>query len=270
MNDKVVIITGASSGIGMALAKEYARRGANLSLAARNIEVLEELSRELIHNGCKVIAVKTDVSVANDCLQLIRTTVKTFGKIDILINNAGISMRALFRDVELEVLKRLMDVNFWGTVYCTKFAYPYLLASKGSVVGISSVTGFVGLPARTGYCASKFAINGFLETLRSENLKSGLHVMIAAPAFTATNIRKSALTANGTPQGKTPIKEEKLMSAESVATHIIKAIEKRKKTIILTFIEGKLTVFVNRIFPTLVSRVAYKKMARERESPLGK
>ena len=270
MNDKVVIITGASSGIGMALAKEFARRGANLSLAARNIEVLDELARELMHHGSKVIAVKTDVSVANDCLQLIRTTVKTFGKIDILINNAGISMRALFRDVELEVLKRLMDVNFWGTVYCTKFAYPYLLASKGSVVGISSVTGFVGLPARTGYSASKFAINGFLETLRSENLKSGLHVMIVAPGFTATNIRKSALTANGTPQGETPIKEEKLMSAEKVASHIIKAIIKRKKKIILTFIEGKLTVLINKIFPTLVSKVAFKKMARENDSPLGK
>jgi len=270
MESKVVIITGASSGIGMALAKEFARRGAYLSLAARNIEVLDELARELMHLGSKVIAVKTDVSVANDCLHLVRTTVKTFGKIDILINNAGISMRALFRDVELEVLKKLMDVNFWGTVYCTKFAYPYLLASKGSVVGISSVTGFVGLPARTGYSASKFAINGFLETLRTENLKTGLHVLIAAPAFTATNIRKSALTANGTPQGDTPRQEEKMMSAEKVALHIIKAVKKRKNKIILTFYEGKLTVFVNKWFPSLVSKVAYNKMMRERESPLGK
>jgi len=126
------------------------------------------------------------------------------------------------------------------------------------------------LPARTGYSASKFAINGFLETLRTENLKTGLHVLIAAPAFTATNIRKSALTANGTPQGDTPRQEEKMMSAEKVALHIIKAVKKRKNKIILTFYEGKLTVFVNKWFPSLVSKVAYNKMMRERESPLGK
>lgn len=268
MNGKVVIITGASSGIGMALAKEFAGRGAYLSLAARNTEVLDELARELMHNGGKVIAVKTDVSDPNDCLHLVRTTVKTFGKIDILINNAGVSMRALFKDVDLEVLKKLMDVNFWGAVYCTKFAFPYLLASKGSVVGISSVTGYVGLPARTGYSASKFALNGFLETLRTENLKTGLHVLVAAPGFTATNIRKSALTANGSTQGETPRAEEKMMSAEKVALYIIKAIEKRKNKITLTFFEGKLTVFVNKWFPSLVSKFAFKKMAREMDSPL--
>ena len=269
MKDKVVIITGASSGIGLALAKEFARRGAILSLAARNIEALDAISKELMLQGTKVIAIKTDVSNASDCLQLVRTTVKTFGKIDILINNAGVSMRALFKDVELEVIKKLMDVNFWGTVYCTKFALPYLLASKGSVVGISSVVGYVGLPGRIGYVASKFAMNGFLETLRTENLKTGLHVLLAAPGFTASNVRKSALTATGTPQGETPREEEKMMKPEKVANHIIKAIKKRKNKIILTFFEGKLTVFVNKWFPSLVSRVAYKKMAKEPDSPLG-
>ena len=268
MKNKVVIITGASSGIGMACAKEFARRGAYLSLAARNIEVLDALAKELIMQGCKVITSKTDVSNANDCLTLVRNTVKTFGKIDILVNNAGISMRALFKDVDLEVLKKLMDVNFWGTVYCTKFAFPYLLASKGSVVGISSIAGYVGLPARTGYSASKFAITGFLETLRTENLKTGLHVLIAAPGFTATNIRKSALTANGTEQRETPRDECKMMKSEKVALHIAKAIEKRKKKIILTFYEGKLNVFVNKWFPSLVSKIAYKKLAKETGSPL--
>ena len=268
MKGKVVIITGASSGIGLACAREFARRGAILSLAARNIEALEALRNELIYKGCKVIATQTDVSVANDCLYLVRTTVKTFGKIDILVNNAGISMRALFKDVELEVLKKLMDVNFWGTVYCTKFALPYLLASKGSVVGISSVAGFMGLPARTGYSASKFAMNGFLETLRTENLKTGLHVLIAAPGFTASNIRKSALTANGTPQGETPREEEKMMSPEKVAVHLAKAIEKRKRSLILTFNEGKLTVFCNKWFPSFVARTAFKRMAKEPNSPL--
>ena len=268
MKGKVIIITGASSGIGLACAREFARRGAVLSLAARNIEALETVRDELMHQGCRVIATQTDVSVANDCLHLIRTTVKTFGKIDILVNNAGLSMRALFKDVELEVLKKLMDVNFWGTVYCTKFALPYLLVSKGSVVGISSIAGFVGLPARTGYSASKFAMNGFLETLRTENRNTGLHVLIAAPGFTATNVRKSALTANGTPQGETPREEEKMMSAEKVAVYLAKAIEKRKRSLILTFWEGKFTVFCNKWFSSFVSKSAFKKMAKEPKSPL--
>jgi short-subunit dehydrogenase len=239
------------------------RRGAYLSLAARNIEALDALAKEFVTQGCKVITTKTDVSDPNDCLNLIRTTVKTFGKIDILVNNAGISMRALFKDVDLEVLKKLMDVNFWGTVYCTKFAFPYLLASKGSLVGISSIAGYVGLPARTGYSASKFAVTGFLETLRTENLKTGLHVLVAAPGFTGTNIRKSALTENGIEQGETPRQEEKMMSADKVAVYIANAIEKRKKKLILTFYEGKLNVFVNKWFPSLVSRKKKKKCQKK-------
>jgi short-subunit dehydrogenase len=270
MKNKVIIITGASSGIGMACAKEFARRGAVLSLAARNIDALDELAKELIMQGCNVITTKTDVTNANDCLHLVKTTVVTFGKIDILVNNAGISMRALFKDLDLDVLKKLMDVNFWGTVYCTKFAFPYLLESKGSVVGISSIAGYVGLPARTGYSASKFAVNGFLETLRTENLKTGLHVLVAAPGFTATNIRKTALTATGDQQGETPRQEEKMMSAEKVAVCIAKAIEKRKNKLTLTFYEGKLNVFVNKWFPSLVSKVAYNKLSKEIGSPLKK
>ena len=194
-------------------------------------------------------------------------TIKNFGRIDILINNAGISMRALFKDVELNVLKRLMDVNFWGAVYCTKYALPYLQASKGSVVGISSIAGFIGLPGRTGYSASKFALHGFLETLRIENLKTGLHVLIAAPGFTATNVRKVALTAHGGQQGETPRAEDKMMSAETVAIHLAKAIKKRKRTLILTFVEGKLTVFLRKWLPSLVDRLAYNHMAKEPDSP---
>ena len=267
MKDKVVIITGASSGIGYALAKHLAQKGAILSLAARNIDELNKLAKELVLQGSRVIAVKTDVSVPSDCLHLVRTTIRTFGKIDVLINNAGVSMRALFKDVDLEVLKKLMDVNFWGAVYCTKFAFPYLAAAKGSIAGISSVAGYVGLPGRSGYSASKFALNGFFETLRTETLKTGIHVLVAAPGFTSSNIRKSALTANGTPQGETPRLEEKMMSAEKVANHIVKAIEKRKKKIILTFYEGKLTVFVNKWFPSLVRKIAFNKLAKEPNSP---
>ncbi len=267
MKDKVVIITGASSGIGLALAQSFAKQGACLALAARSAEKLKEISEELTSNNTKNIVVTTDVSKEEDCKNLIAKTIEAYGKIDILINNAGISMRALFKDVDLSVLKQLMDVNFWGTVYCTKYALPHLLESRGSVTGISSIAGYIGLPARTGYSASKFAMHGFLETLRVENLKNGLHVLIAAPGFTASNIRKTALTNDGSQQGETPRKEEKMMSAEEVADRVIKAIEKRKTTLVLTFVEGKLTVFLKKWMPRLLEKLTYNHMAKEADSP---
>ena len=267
MKNKVVIITGASSGIGLACAKVFANYGANLSLAARSLDVLNNLKNELEEQGCRVCVSKTDVSIEEDCKRLIENTVEEFGKIDILINNAGISMRALFKDTSIEVLKRLMDVNFWGTVYCTKYALPHLLKQKGTVAGISSIAGFIGLPGRTGYSASKFAMHGFLETLSSENLKTGLHVLIAAPGFTSSNIRKTALTGSGTQQGETPRAEDKMMSAEEVAVHLAKAIRKRKRTMILTFVQGKLTVFLSKWWPSLVDKLSYKMMAKEPDSP---
>jgi len=267
MQNKVIIITGASSGIGLACAREFAQRGVKLVLAARSLDKLVEIEQELKASGSEVVSVKTDVSVETDCKNLIEEAVKAFGQIDVLVNNAGISMRAIFESVDLSVLKQLMDVNFWGTVYCTKYALPYLLDQKGSVVGVSSIAGYVGLPGRTGYSSSKFAMHGFLEALRIENLKKGLHVLIAAPGFTASNVRKSALTANGSNQGETPRQEEKMMSAEEVAIHISKAIIKRKRTLILTFVEGKVTVFLKKFFPKLLDKLAYNHMAKEPDSP---
>ncbi len=268
MQGKVVIITGASSGIGLALAREYAQRGSKLVLAARSADKLKQLEEELKSQGTEVISVATDVSKEDDCKIMVEKAVAAFHKIDILINNAGLSMRALFKDVDLDVLKQLMDVNFWGTVYCTKYALPYLIESKGSVCGISSIAGFIGLPARTGYSASKFAMHGFLETLRVENLKNGLHVLIAAPGFTASNIRKTALTNDGSQQGDTPRKEDKMMSAEEVALHVAKAIKKRKATLILTFVEGKLTVWLKKWMPRTLEKLTYNHMAKEPDSPL--
>lgn len=267
MQNKVVIITGASSGIGLALAHEFAGKGSKLVIAARSAEKLKNIKKELTENGTQVIAVATDVSKEEDCKNLIDETVKEYGGIDILINNAGQSMRALFNDLDLKVIRQLMDVNFWGTVYCTKYALPYLLKSKGSVVGISSIAGFIGLPARTGYSASKHAMHGFLDTLRVENLKTGLHVLIAAPGFTSSNIRTTSLTKDGTPQGDSPRAEEKMMSAEEVAKHVYKAIKKRKASLILTFIEGKFTVWLKKWMPRTLERLTYNHMAKEPNSP---
>jgi len=265
LQGKVAIITGASSGIGLECARVFSQAGASLVLAARSGDKLKALEDELKNNP--VLTVVTDVSREEDCKVLIDNTVERFGRIDILVNNAGLSMRALFKDLDLSVLKTLMDVNFWGCVYCTKYALPLLLESKGSVVGVTSIAGFKGLPARTGYSASKYALNGFLDTLRTEHLYDGLHVMIFAPGFTSSNVRVSALTADGTSQGKTPRAEEKMMSAHSVALQMLKGIIKRKDTVVLTPL-GKLTVLMAKFFPRFVSRIEYRMMAGEPDSPL--
>lgn len=266
MTGKIVIITGASSGIGKALAKEFFSRGAKLSLGARRLDQLEALKQEL--KGPDILCTKTDVSIEAECRNLIDKTLEKFGCIDILINNAGISMRALFNEMDLEVMHRVMDVNFYGTVYCTKYALPALLRSKGSVVGIISIAGYIGLPGRTAYSASKYAIRGFLDTLRIEHLHSGLHVLVAAPGFTASEVRKVALTADGTPQGETPRHEESMMSAETCAFSIAEAIKKRKRSLILTFIEGKLSVFLGNFLPSLLDKLTYNHMLKEPDSPL--
>lgn len=267
IKNKVVIITGASSGIGLACAKEFARRGAKVVIAARTLDKLKNVEDELKGLGYEVMAIQTDVSKQMDCKHLIDEAVRRFSKIDILVNNAGISMRALFNDMKLDVMKMLMDVNFWGTVYCTKYALPFLLESKGSLVAVSSVAGFHGLPGRSGYSASKFAIHGFLETIRIENLKRGLHVMILSAGFTSSNIRKSALDANGNQQGESPRDEKKMMKPEEVAKSMITAIKHKKRNKILT-VEGKLTALFQRILPTVVDWGAYRKFAKEPNSPL--
>lgn len=263
--EKTVVITGASSGIGKACAEEFAKQGANLILGARQYVTLCTIAQDLQKKyNIKAIAVQCDVSIEDDCKHLINHAVMTFGRIDILLNNAGISMRALFKDLDLSVIRNLMDVNFWGTVYCTKYALPELLKAKGSVIGVSSIAGYRGLPGRTGYSASKFAMNGFMESLRVENLKTGLHVMVAAPGFTASNIRNTALAKDGTQQGETSMDEGKMMSAERVASIICKGIIAKKRTIIMTG-QGKLAVLMNKLIPGWVDKQVYKLFTKEKD-----
>jgi short-subunit dehydrogenase len=265
--DKVVIVTGASSGIGEAISREFARNGSIVVLAARSEEKLLKIVNEIKTEKGIATFIKTDVINEDECKMLIEKTVGQFGKIDILVNNAGISMRSSFLDVDMEVLHRVMDVNFWGTVYCTKYALPYLLHQKGSLIGVTSIAGFHGLPGRSGYSASKFAMHGFLETIRIENLKKGLHVMIIAPGFTSTEIRKHALTANGLEQGESPLNEQKLMSPEYVAKWVLKGIRKKKRNKLLTW-EGRFTALFQRIVPEFVDWVYYREMLKEPKSPL--
>jgi len=266
VKDKVVIITGASSGIGEALAYKFASKGSKLVIGARNQDRLTVVANNIKKLGAEVVYAQTDVCIEGDCRNLVLTAYENFGKIDILINNAGMSMRALFESAELEVIKKLMDTNFWGTVYCTKYALPYILKEKGSIAGVSSIAGIIGLPARTGYSASKFAMNGFLGSLRTENIKTGLHVLVAFPGFTESNIRTTSLLADGTAQGESPREEGKMMSAQEVADHIYMAIKKRKNKIVLTR-QGKLINTISKFLPDMLDNMVYKNLAKEENSP---
>jgi dehydrogenase/reductase SDR family member 7B len=263
----VALITGASSGIGLALAHELGDRGYKLVVTARNQVALTKLVADLTQKSIEALAVAGDVSIERDCQRMVEESIARFGKLDVLICNAGISMRARFDQTDQAVLEQLMATNFWGTVYTCRYALPYILKQKGSIVGVSSIAGKIGLPGRTGYSASKFAMEGFLQTLRTENLERGLHVLVACPGFTASNIRQTALTGDGTQQGESPRAEQKMMTSAEVAQHISEAIKSRKRDLILTK-QGKLTVFLSKFAPKLLDKLVFKTMKKEPGSPL--
>jgi dehydrogenase/reductase SDR family member 7B len=267
MKDKVVIITGGTSGIGKALAEVFGHGGAKVLVTGRNTAELENTVSELRSKGIVISGMRADVTQEDDNRKMAEEAIRLFGGIDILINNAGISMRALFSEVDLDVVRKVMEINFFGVLYATKYCLPEIIKNRGSVIGISSIAGFRGLPGRTGYSASKFALNGFLEVLRTELLKTGVHVLTACPGFTASNIRKRSLTKDGSQQGESPRQEEKMMTAEECARHIYQATLKRKRTLILTT-QGKLAVFLNKWLPGLADKMVYNVMAKEANAPI--
>jgi short-subunit dehydrogenase len=253
--DKVVVVTGGTDGIGKALVQDLLNRGARVSTCGRDHDKLYQLQRE--YASANLYVQVADVSIENDCRRLMEATVKNFGGIDILINNAGISMRALLKDLEISVIRKVMDINFYGSVYCTKYGLPSIIERKGTIVGVSSIAGYRGLPGRSGYSASKFALQGWLEAIRTELMGEGVNVMWVCPGFTASNIRHAALNKEGNAHGETPMDEGKMMSAETCAKHILRAIEKKKRTLVLTF-TGKRTVFLEKFFPRLADRFTAK------------
>lgn len=267
MKDKVVVITGGSSGIGKALAEEFGRKGSKIVITGRNASELDKTVAELQGKGISIIGAQADVSREEDNRNMAEAAIAKYGTIDVLINNAGISMRALFEDVDMEVVKKVMDINFYGVLYATKYCLPEIKKNNGSIVGVSSIAGYRGLPGRTGYSASKFALNGFLEVLRTELLKTGVHVLTACPGFTASNIRKRSLTKDGSSQGESPRNEQEMMSAEECARHIYQATVKRKRTLVLTT-QGKLAVFLNKWLPSLADKMVYNVMAKETNAPI--
>jgi len=252
--DKVVVITGGSDGIGKALIESLIPLGAKVATCGRSHDKIYKLQMEyarvLLH------AVACDVSDEEECRRFIESTLDTFGRIDILINNAGISMRALFTECDTKVTRKVMEINFLGAVYCTKYALPSILQNKGTIVGVSSTAGYRGLPGRSAYSASKFALQGWLESLRTELLHSGVHVMWVCPGFTASNIRLAALDLHGDARGETVLNEGSLMTAEECARHVLRAIQRRKRTLVLTFL-GKVTVLINKVAPSLADRLTY-------------
>ena len=253
--NKVIVVTGGSEGIGKALVEALLQKGAKVATCSRNYDKLYNLQTQC---AGKPLFIKTaDVSRENECKSFIEEVINTYNHIDILINNAGISMRAMFAETDMETLHRLMDVNFWGAVYCTKYALPSITGRKGDIVGVSSIAGFRGLPGRSGYSASKFAMNGWLEALRTELYQTGVNVMWVCPGYTASNIRSVALNKHGEPQGESPLEEDKLMSADECAKHILKAVERRKRTLVLTA-TGIETVLINKYFPSLADKLVHK------------
>jgi short-subunit dehydrogenase len=267
MTEKVSIITGSSSGIGKAISYEIASKGSNVVLVARRKDKLIEYAKDIEKKyHVETLVIQADLSIQEECKKVIDKTIEKFNKLDILINNAGISQRAMFADLDLSVIHKVMNINYWASVYTTKYALPYLLKTKGSVVAISSISGFSPLPARTGYCSSKYALHGFMESLRIEHLKTGVHVMIAAPEYVASEIREHALIENGQEQGKSPREEKKMLTAEYVAKRIVKGISKRRRTMVIGKM-GTLNVILYKMLPKLTDKLIYNYIKRETNSP---
>ena len=262
---KVAIITGGSSGIGKALVGKYASEGYAVVFTGRHQKRLAEVSEAL--NNKPHLALALDSSSQEDNQTLIQKTIEKYGRVDVLICNAGISMRALFEDMDLDVFKRVMDINFYGALYAVKFALPHLLASKGSIIGISSISGWRSVPARSAYSSSKFAMQGFFESLRTEVMKRGVHILVVCPGFTSSNIRKTALAADGSVQGESPRDESKMMTSEEVAHSTFIAAKARKRDLILTQ-QGKLAVFLNKFMPAYMDKLVYNIMSKEPDNPL--
>lgn len=261
LEGKVVVLTGASEGIGRALSLKFAEKRANIVLAARNESRLEELKKEIASIGGNALVVSTDVTEIESCQNLIKQAVAHYGKMDILVNNAGATMWTLFDEItDISIFKKIMDVNYLGSVHCTYFALPYLKKTKGQIVGVSSIAGFTGVPCRTAYAASKHAMFGFFDSLRAELRNTGVSVTMIAPDFVLSEIHRRALDKDGKPLGVSPMQESKIMTSERCADLIVEAVIKRKRLLITSF-RGKLGRWMKLIVPGIVDIVAAKVIA---------
>lgn len=264
MAKKTYVITGASTGIGEAIALAYAARGENVVLAARGEDELARVAALCEKAGGKALVVKTDVTDPESCKALVARAVEHFGGIDVFVCNAGISMWARFREVtDFSIFERIMRVNYLGTVNCVRFALPELEKSRGLLVGVSSLTGIVGVPTRSGYAASKHAMQGFLDSLRIELDGTGVDVCVISPGFVATNIRERALGADGKPFAVSPRDESRdTMSLEECTRICVRAIDRRDREVVMTA-RAKFGRVLRLFAPGVVDRIAAKAV-RER------
>jgi short-subunit dehydrogenase len=264
MKGKVVIITGASKGIGAELARQLAGEGAQLVLAARGLAQLEAVADDCRRRGAKAVTVKADVAVERDCEAIVAGARLAFGRIDALVNNAGMTMWARFEDIaDLSILARIMQVNYMGAVYCTRHALPYLRESGGLLVGISSLAGRTGVPTRTGYSAAKHAMAGFFDSLRIELDGSGVAVTMIYPGFVATGIRENATGPDGKPIKVSPVKEGEVMPVGECARRIVRAMRRREREVVMTA-RGKMGLWLKLLAPSVVDRIAQRAIQRGR------
>lgn len=260
----ITVITGASAGIGLELARQLSSEGAALVLAARQPGPLDAARDECVALGARAIAVPTDVSDMDQCRNLVAAAISEFGRIDMLVNNAGISMHARFDELrDIGAAERIMRINYLGSVWCTYFALPYLKATKGRIVAVSSLTGKNGVPTRTLYAATKHAMAGFFDSLRIELKGEGVTVTVAYPGFVATDIAQRAIAPDGGTLGERPVNRSKVMSVEECARLIIAAAAGRKREIVMTRI-ARVGLMLKAVAPGLVDRVAERKVRRGR------
>jgi short-subunit dehydrogenase len=262
--DNVAIITGASAGIGLELALQLAKQGASLALAARNPALLAEAAEKCEALGAAVLAIPTDVSDKHQCEALIDATVARFGRIDTLINNAGISMHARFDELhDIEAVERITAINYFGSVYCTWFALPHLKKTNGRIVAVSSLTGKNGVPTRTLYAGTKHAMAGFFDSLRIELKRDGVSVTVIYPGFVDTPIAERALGPNGKPLGTRPVVKNAIMGAEECARLTLDAAAKRKREVIMTG-RARIGMILKAIWPEAVDSIAERGISRGR------
>jgi short-subunit dehydrogenase len=266
IHGRSILLTGASSGIGHALALGLAREGARLALAARGRDALDRVAAECRALGAPVICVPTDVTQPDACRAAVEATVAAFGGIDVLVNNAGISMWARFEEItDLTLFERIMRVNYLGAVYCTYHALPHLKQRRGLLVAVSSLTGKTGVPTRSAYAASKHAMQGFFDTLRIELAESGVDVLIVSPGFVKTGVRERALGADGQPIGRSPRDEERdTMSAERCAEDILHAMRQRQRELVMTA-KARVGLWLRLVAPGVVDRIALRAVAEKRD-----
>ncbi len=267
MKNKVVVITGGSSGAGEALAYKFSKEGFDIVIGGTNIDRLKKVKSNINSIGTKCEFIVHDVSVEKDVKKMIDLSVKSFGRIDVLICNAGISYRSVFENANLDVFEKLFKINFFGSIYSVKYSIPYLLKSKGSIIAISSLNGFIATPTRSAYVSSKHAMQGFFDSLRLELIKKDIHVMVACPGYFESNFRKNTLKNDGNKEGNSSRDEKGMMSAEYISEKIFEGYKNKKRDLIFTF-RGKLAHLIKNWFPKLSDKLAYKEIVNERESLL--